>query len=115
MKRQLNDLTLHAQITALFAEGETGVWHPHTTVEELINEQLAYNRCQEAPDEEIAVLERLVTWMGEQLHLVQHLAEQSSPEAQAAYAEQIGCLYDQELSAMLATAEACGGDYRLPW
>ncbi|SNR89967.1 hypothetical protein [Hymenobacter mucosus] len=110
MKNDILPAELYAEITALFSEGEEGQWEPHASVEELIGEQLDHNSLQEIPEEPAAVLGRLKQWMDEQLMHARYLAQQATPEAQAEYAEQMGRVYDAELIALLANAEACGQD-----
>lgn len=109
MKNAFSCSDLLAQVARRFAEAPAGVFEPHTTAESLISEQLDHNRVLEVPEDECQVLQRLLTWMDEQQQLTQHYAQQATPEARAAYQQQLGRGYDQELEAMLANAAAYHG------
>jgi flagellar biosynthesis/type III secretory pathway protein FliH len=106
MKNAFSYSDLQAQVVRRFAEAPLSVFEPHTTAESLMSEQLDHNRNLEVPEDECEVLQRLLTWMDEQQQLTQHYAQQSTPEARAAYQQQLARGYDQELEALLANAAA---------
>jgi len=105
---------LRTQISTRFAEGEEGQWESHASAEALVEYYLNRNRGQEEPQDESTVLRYLYAWMGEQLELTRYLIEQSTPEAQAAYARHVESCHVQEQQAMLENAaryEASRGPY----
>ncbi len=105
---------LLTQIGARYKEGEEGQWEPHISAEALVEYYLERNRSLEEPEEDSTILRRILVWMGEQLELTRYLIEQNTPQAQAAYAEQMTTLHVQEQAAMLANAdryEASRGPY----